>query len=171
MLYLLDASMLITANNLYYRLDSVPEFWEWLLYQAAANRVKMPLEIYEEIKEGPNGERDPLFAWLQSSDVRESLVLDELVKADLVGRALIDGYAPDLTDDEIEVIGRDPFLLAYAMVDPAHRTVVTSEVSASKKQRQNKKLPNVCESMGLLCCNPFELNRALNFTTDWRRRL
>ncbi len=30
MLYLIDASMLITASNSYYPLDSVPEFWELL---------------------------------------------------------------------------------------------------------------------------------------------
>lgn len=30
MLYLLDANVLITANNSYYALDRVPEFWEWL---------------------------------------------------------------------------------------------------------------------------------------------
>ena len=30
MLYLLDANVLITANNLYYPIDSVPEYWEWL---------------------------------------------------------------------------------------------------------------------------------------------
>ena len=51
MLYLIDASMLITANNSYYPVDTVPEFWEWLLHQAQSGNVKMPLEIYELVKE------------------------------------------------------------------------------------------------------------------------
>jgi hypothetical protein len=32
MLYLTDANVLITANNLYYPIDRVPECWEWLAY-------------------------------------------------------------------------------------------------------------------------------------------
>lgn len=32
MLYLLDANELITAHNLYYPIDVVPEFWEWLKF-------------------------------------------------------------------------------------------------------------------------------------------
>lgn len=32
MLYLLDANTLIDANRDYYGLDSVPQFWEWLIH-------------------------------------------------------------------------------------------------------------------------------------------
>ena len=32
MLYLLDASVLITAYNSYYPIDRVPEYWEWLVH-------------------------------------------------------------------------------------------------------------------------------------------
>ena len=72
MLYLLDASMLITANKSYYPVDSVPEFWEWLLYMAEQGSVKIPLEIFEEIKDGPdNEEKDLLFGWVQKLDVSQ----------------------------------------------------------------------------------------------------
>jgi len=52
MLYLLDANVLITANNLYYPIDQVPEFWSWLHHQATAGQVKVPLEVMEEVKAG-----------------------------------------------------------------------------------------------------------------------
>jgi hypothetical protein len=45
MLYLLDANVLITANNTYYPIDQVPEFWSWLQYQAASGYVKVPLVV------------------------------------------------------------------------------------------------------------------------------
>ncbi|VFN04490.1 MAG: protein of unknown function (DUF4411), partial [Candidatus Kentron sp. G] len=45
MLYLLDANVPITANNTYYAIDQVPEFWEWLQYQGTNGRIKMPLEM------------------------------------------------------------------------------------------------------------------------------
>jgi hypothetical protein len=49
MLYLLDSSTLITANNKYYPVDTVPEFWEWLAHVGQLGQVKMPIEILEEI--------------------------------------------------------------------------------------------------------------------------
>jgi hypothetical protein len=52
MLYLLDANVLITASNLYYPVDAVPEFWAWLAHNGAAGNVKMPLETFEEVKDG-----------------------------------------------------------------------------------------------------------------------
>lgn len=61
MVYLLDASLLITANNTYYPVDSVPEYWDWLQHYAEQGKIQMPLEIFEEVKGGPNGSKDRLF--------------------------------------------------------------------------------------------------------------
>ena len=49
MLYLLDANVLISAHELHYPLDRIPQFWTWLLGMAEAGRVKLPYEIYNEI--------------------------------------------------------------------------------------------------------------------------
>lgn len=168
MIYLLDASMLITANNTYYPVDSVPEFWEWLQHQSAQGNAKMPQEIFEEVKDGPNGTKDLLFGWIQTDAVQEALVLNEPVDAALVQRVITEGYAADLTDTEAEQLGRDPFLVAYAMADPQNRIVVTAETSKPSKKRQNRHLPDVCSSMGVQCCDPFTFNRALKFSTNWK---
>jgi Domain of unknown function (DUF4411) len=168
MLYLADANVLITANNLYYPIDRVPEYWEWLAYMGNQGHVKMPFEIFEEVKAGPaDAEKDLLFAWLQEATNKSALLLDEEVDLDLVRRVIAEGYAPDLTDDEVEQIGRDPFLIAYGLA-AKERCVVTVETSSPKKQRQNRKVPDVCKAMGTDCCNPFELNRALGFRTQWK---
>jgi hypothetical protein len=60
-LYLLDANVLITAQNLYYPLDRVPEFWGWLLHVGDQHYVKIPIELYEEITDG----KDTLASWLK----------------------------------------------------------------------------------------------------------
>jgi len=170
MLYLLDASVLITANNSYYPVDSVPEFWEWLLHMGKEGHIKIPLENFEEIKEGPNNkERDMLYGWIQNMDVTSGILFNESVDDTLVQGAIIKGYAPDLTDTEVEQLGRDPFLVAYAMVAPTERVVVTSEVSKPSKIRQNRHLPDVCTSLGITCRDPFYLNRALGFKTNWNK--
>ena len=170
MLYLIDASLLITANNTYYPVDSVPEYWDWLRHHAEQGRIKMPLEIFEEVKDGPPGTKDLLFAWIQTPAVKKALVLGEKVNASLVQGVISKGYAPNLTDTEMEQLGRDPFLVAHALVAKGNRIVVTSEVSKPKLTRQNRRLPDVCKTMGVQSCDPFALNRALQFSTKWKKK-
>lgn len=171
MLYLLDASALITAHQNYYPVDRVPEFWGWLQHMGTMGSLKMPLEIYEEIKDGPkNSEKDLLFAWIKDDVIRSALLLDEVVDISLVQKVVNDGYANDLTDVEVEQIGRDPFLIAYAMNGNA-RCVVTTEASKPSKKRHNRHIPDVCKSMSVRCCDTFALNKALGFRTDWKDSL
>ncbi len=63
-------------------------------------RIKIPQEIYEEIVLPPPGRTDVLVDWLRNH--RNSLLLAEQVRADLVADVTKRGYADDLTDDEIE---------------------------------------------------------------------
>ena len=165
MLYLLDANVLIRANDSYYPIDRVPEFWSWLVHMAQRDLAKLPYEIMEEIK---GGRRDQLTEWLRTDSNEQNLLLDDTADIEIVQRVLNEGYAPDLTDDELEAIGRDPFLIAYA-VGRTDRCVVTNEVSSSKKRRQNRKIPNVCEDLEVRCCDPFQFMRELGFSTSWNK--
>jgi hypothetical protein len=168
MLHLLDANVLITAHNLYYPVDAVPEFWAWLIHKGQSGDLKMPLENYEEVKDGStDAAKDLLFGWIKEDGVKAALLLNEQVDQVLVARVINEGYAPDLTDDEIVQLGRDPFLIAYGLASPANRCVVTTEVSAPSKRRQNRKIPDVCRSMGVLCCNTFAMTKTLGFRTGW----
>ncbi len=170
MLYLIDANVLITAHNDYYSIDTVPEFWDWLLHQANTGNVSMPIEIYEEIKlGGRDAQKDMLYNWVADGAVKKAMVLNENVSAPLVSKCTKEGYAPDLTDDELLQIGRDPFLIAYAMAAPKDRCVVSNEVSAPSKKRQNRKIPDVCDSLGVQHCNIFQMIRALGFKTGWKK--
>jgi hypothetical protein len=163
-LYLLDASVLITANNTYYPLERVPEFWGWIVHHATLGSIKLPLEIYEEVLPGRKND-DPLPGWMKEH--RDVLVLDEAADTTLVQTVVTRGYAPDLTDEEIEEIGRDPFLVAYAMAE-AERCVVTVEPSSPRKQRQNRRIPDVCSTFGVASCDPFAVYKRLAFSTAWK---
>ncbi|WP_063685478.1 DUF4411 family protein [Bradyrhizobium stylosanthis] len=164
MLYLLDADTLIRANRDYYPLDRVPEFWDWLLHQAAQGNLKLPVEMIEEIKEGTDAVSD----WISEREHSDALTLDEDVDMDLLRRVTAEGYAPDLNDQELEIIGRDPFLIAHALGAPDQRIVVTAEVSKPSKQRANRKVPDVCNQFGIRPMDSFGLIRALDFSTSWR---
>jgi hypothetical protein len=169
-IYLLDANVLITAHSYYYPVDAVPEFWSWVAHQAASNKIKIPIEIYEEIKDGSNdAEQDLLYAWIQDSDHKKATVLSQDVDPALVQRVIADGYANDLTDDELEQLGRDPFLIAYALAAPSDYCVVTTEVSKPRKQRQNRRIPDVCTTLGLRCIDTFTMLRELQFRTNWNQ--
>lgn len=170
MLYLLDANVLIDANRDYYPIDRVPEFWDWLLEMGSLGRIKVPQEICEEVifPRPSKDNEDPLVEWLKEKS--ETLVLGEEAVVELVGRVTEKGYANDLTDVEIEKIGRDPFLVAYALVDRQNRSVVTTEHSSPRKQRANRKLPDVCSDFNVVCINTFALIQQLDFHTDWRAR-
>lgn len=163
MLYLLDANVLIAANRDYYPLGRVPEFWGWLVDCGGRRRTKIPVEMYEEVIAG----KDDLTRWLTGH--RDALLLDENVDEALVARVTESGYAPDLSDEEVERVGRDPFLIAHALRVPAQRTVVTTEVSKPTKRRANRHVPDVCRDLDVRCCNTFEFIKALDFTTGWRR--
>ncbi len=164
MLFLLDANVLIDANRDYYPIERVPEFWDWLAHMGESGHAKFPMEVYEEIKDG----KDHLATWAKDGNVEGALLFDEDVDVTLVSTVIDEGYAPDLTDDEVEKIGRDPFLIAYALAEVGQRCVVTTEVSKPGRQRANRHVPDVCNDFGVPWCDTFAFVRALDFTTNWR---
>lgn len=143
-MHLLDANVVITAHNLYYPINRVPEFWEWLVHMGNTNRLKIPVEILEEITE-----KSPIGQWLKEADNAASLRLDEDVDPELV----------------------QTVIAAYAMANRVERTVVTVEASKPKTQRANRRIPDVCNDLRINWCDSFQMLSVLNFTTSWRSAL
>lgn len=164
MIYLLDADTLIRADNMYYPMKRFPVFWDWLLYNGLTGNIKIPQEQYEEIIAGRGG----LVNWLKQEDAKLGLLLEEEVDVELVTRVIELGYAADLDEAEQEALGRDPFLIAYALNELGSRHVVTFEVPAPSKVRANRKVPDVCKGFGVPCSTLFYLIEALDFTTNWK---
>jgi hypothetical protein len=157
-LYLLDANVFIRADGDYYPLDRIPGFWAWLFAMAEIGHVQTPREIYEEVA----GSSDRLGQWLRQAEVKKAIILSEEANREIVARVIVEGYAPDLTDIELETVGRDPFLVAAAL-SGHERVVVTREVPSPKKQRQNRRVPDVCGTFGVPWITDFELWRRLDF--------
>lgn len=159
MLYLLDANVLIRAHEDYYPIDRIPQFWAWLQGQGDGGVVKVPYEIYNEIAVSVG----PLHDWLTDANVAASMLLQEQTNPAHLNLVISQGYAPDLNDSEIEEIGQDPFLIAYAYANPGGITVVSREVSAPSKQRANRRVPDVCKAFGVRCISDFGFLRELDF--------
>ena len=106
----------------------------------------------------------PLRDWICGPEVRKALVLDEEADQDLLDAVLTEGYGADLTEVDLEKIGSDAFLIAYALAE-RDRVVVTKETSRPKKTRGNRKIPDVCKTLDVECIHDFELYRRLDFST------
>ena len=159
MLYLLDSNVLIRAHEDYYPLDRIPQFWFWLAAEAAKGRVKMPFEIFHEIANG----RGPLKDWITELGVRTAMVSDEEVDQAIVPTVCWTLHMRRTSpEEELEEVGRDPFLVAYGVMGGA-RTVVTKEVSRPSKQRGRRKVPDACNIMGVRWITDFEFYRERNF--------
>lgn len=161
-LYLLDANILINANRDYYPIEAVPEYWAWLCHLAAEGIVKMPVETFDELRRG----KDALVKWINTPEVSKSLKMDDPLDVELI-RAVLEKYATDLTDIELQEIGNDPFLIAHALPYPSERIVVSAEVSKPSATRARRRVPDVCRDLGIRCVDAFTLNRELGFRTNW----
>lgn len=162
MLYLIDASSLITVYYTYYSPDMVPEFWLWLEFQARKGICKIPPMIFAEIKPKDEYFKD----WLTRN--RENLVRGQDEKTELVRRVMTVGYGENLTDVEFERIGKDPFPIASALEDPRRRSVVTEEVSRPNAEGANRKIPDICKDLEIRCINILRFVKTLNFKTNWK---
>lgn len=158
-MFLLDANVFIFAHRDYYPPERVPEYWSWLAYNAANGNIKVPQPIWDELK--PQDEE--LKDWFKAH--KDDFILNP-DDSDMLIPDVLDKYAPDLTDAEIEQIGNDPFLIAAALRYKA--TVVSKEGSKPSKKRANRKIPDVCRDLGVLCITDHRLIVELDFRTNWR---
>lgn len=165
MLYLLDTNVLIDAHHKFYPIDRIPEFWNWLLIYAQQQQVKIPHEIYEEILPGKKSDRkqDPLYDWLK--DNKAALYLNDTID-NISFNKVVNKYAPNLNETELESCGGDLFLIAYALRDTEERIIVTNEVSKPGRERANRHIPDVCKDLGISHCNTWQLIKRLNFKTS-----
>jgi hypothetical protein len=168
MVYLLDANVLITAQNVHYPIDVFPVFWDWLEHQIAQGSVRMPREIFDEIKDGSTDvEQDALYAWIQREDLKQTLVLNEDVDVEILQGVMTGSYSP-ANEVQLIGIGQDPFLVAYGKAAPDERCVVTYEVPAPFAAPHNRKIPDACVVTGVPCCDPMKMLRELGFTSSWQ---
>ncbi|MBL4567824.1 MAG: DUF4411 family protein [Porticoccus sp.] len=163
---------MINAKRDYYQFNRVPEFWDWLIYQGQQGNIKIPLEVYEEFKDkqDSNGQKDDLAEWSELEEVRDSLLLQEESNPATVSHVLYTGYILEPTDTDLEKVGRDPFLISYAVghTNPHQRCIVTAESSKPSRKGSNRHIPDVCNSFNILHYNLYQLIEALDFKTNWQ---
>lgn len=106
--------------------------------------------------------------WADQVEVKDALLFKEEAEQDLVARITYGGYVANPTDDELKNIGRDPFLLSYALKDIDNRCIVTTESSKPSRLGANRHVPDVCKDFNIRCINNFQMIREMNFSTSWK---
>lgn len=164
MLYILDSNVLITANDSYYELERIRQFWDWIRAESKRNVVKIPKEMLDEIT--PASEEFML--WILAYQVE--LAIYEAQSPSIIESVLLNGYGFNQADiDDIATIEQtnDAILIAYALADKSNRCVVTLEGIQSPNTNlpkpQNRKIPLVCRQLGVRCIDTFDLIRELDF--------
>lgn len=158
-MFLLDANVIIAAHRDYYPPDRVPEYWNWLAHHADAGTISVPKPIWDELT--PHD--DTLKDWLTEQKGVFILNPDD---SDVLVPDVLEKYGDGLTDDELERIGADPFLIAAAMQYGA--TVVSKEGERPSAKRANRRIPDVCKDLGVDCITDHKLIVELDFRTNWR---
>lgn len=150
-MYLLDASALIKAKNHYYQFERVPQFWEWLQLQAVLGNVGVPQKIYEEVTK----QDDELKKWI--AEIKEAIVVGsdnyDTMLPEVLARYSQGGV---LSPADIHKMGADPHLVACALdAQSSDETVmvITGEVSQPKRMKGNRKIPDICDELGVKWSN------------------
>jgi len=166
MVYVIDANVLIDANRDYYPRERVPEFWNWLLELCRIGDALVPKEINDEVVP-PGHKDDDLIEWMKKN--RADIVLAESALPSTVDRVIRDGYRLNATSTDLEAMGSDPALIAYALGHSPSRAVVTTERPKPGLKGRNRKVPDVCRDIGVECVYTYEFIRRLDFRTAKNR--
>jgi hypothetical protein len=74
-----------------------------------------------------------------------------------------DHYLPNAINEFLDADEADAFLIAYSLVDPLNRTIVTHEVSAPQKKSKIK-IPDCCNALDVNYVTTIEMFRELKET-------
>lgn len=151
--YLLDADALMRAKRQHYRFIFCPGFWDFLLAQFNAGRLKSLDRIKAQIKPG-----DDLHHWATTkapgkffASSRAAAVVAEYGKM----MVWVDSqpYTAAAKAEFAHADNADGWLVAYAKVNGL--AVVTHEVPSSGIKRV--KIPNVCDQFGVEYYDTFDM--------------
>lgn len=150
--YLLDANVMIAAQNLHYGFDFCPGFWDWLLVANDAGQVFSVEKVGDEVL----GLDDELSDWASERGDRFFLRPDASVfpaMAEVSGWVNAQDYEPSAVSTFLQKA--DYYLVAQARA--GGHAVVTHEVPSGSTRKI--KIPDVCIGLEIKCLTPFQMLR------------
>lgn len=154
-IYCLDANVLIQAWQKYYAPKFCPDYWDVLNELGNQGKIFLPNMVFEEITRTD----DDLSKWLKKSKIPVRKIDGSVTKC-LKSIYLENPIHKHLVDN---IKGRslaDPWVIAHAINENA--IVVTKEEKVTALNSKRIKIPNVCDNMGVIWINDFQLIEELD---------
>ena len=152
--YCLDADVLITAWNVYYRPQNFPSFYKELATKLPKSSVYVK-EIFSEIRVTENIYNGiDLRTWIQNHKIS---IIRLSSNSDILKKSFELQIKYEVREGSNGVKNNDLLLIAFAK---AHKlTVVTYEGKQKEVpgEKCNYKIPLVCKKEGVRCINPTKL--------------
>ena len=165
--YLVDSDVFITAKNRYYAFDICPGFWDSVLHQCDAGRLRSLDHVRRELLVGRPDE--DLVRWVREQ-VPPAFFLDSADPAvvNAFGEVMLWVQRHPRYFDQAKAAfatKADGWLVAYAMV---HRMVICTNEQPAPDARKEVKLPDVCAQFGVRYEDTFDMLRALRLRYEFR---
>jgi len=159
--YIVDSNFFIQAHRDTYPLDIAHSYWNKVKKLAHEGKIisidKVKDELYDK--------NDELEAWCKANLPDDffkdtSVIMNEYEQVVTWAISRNTHYLQKALDEFLDADEADAFIVAYALVDPSERIIVTQEVS--DPQRKNKiKIPQPCQTLHIRYIRAMELFREL----------
>ena len=141
MKYIFDSNILIRSSRIDFEKDEFIGFLNWVFNYVKSGVIMIPESVYYEISRGD----DLLAEWCKENI--KKLRIDDSLAAPFLQKVLEAYKANDA--NTIEKIQNDAFIIAHALA--CGGTVVTYEKESRASSASNKKIPSICEKLGISC--------------------
>ena len=154
MAFLLDANTLIQGKNEAYGFDICPGFWAFLKQEHETGCLFSIKPVGDELKRGT----DELAKWAKKQGSAFFLPLDTAAMTALTD-VVTWVQARDFTETAKKTFFKsaDQFLIAHAM---AHGHTLVSHEVLNREQKNNVKIPVVCEALKIPCVRTYDWLRS-----------
>lgn len=162
--FILDSNFFIQAHRVHYPIDVALSFWNRVQQLAEEGKIisidKVKKELYDK--------NDVLEQWckknLPKDFFKDSLeAMAEYPNVISWAMSKSGHFLPNALNEFLDANEADAFLVAYCLMDPLNRFIVTHEVS--EPNRKNKvKIPDACIALNISFVNTIEMFRQLKET-------
>ena len=154
MAFLLDTNTLIQGKNEAYGFDICPGFWDFIKSEHEAGNLYSIKQVGDELKNG----KDELAKWARSQGSGFFLPFDTEAAAAMTEVVTwVEGK--DFTDTAKRKFYRsaDQYLISFAK---AHGHTLVSHEVLNREQKNNVKIPVVCEAVQVPCVRTYDWLRS-----------
>jgi hypothetical protein len=154
MAFLLDSNTLIQGKNEAYGFDICPGFWDFLKQEHESEHLYSIKPVGDELKRGT----DELSKWAKKQGSAFFLPLDTAAMTALTDVVTwVQGR--DFTDTAKKTFFKsaDQYLIAFAK---AHGHTLVSHEVLNREQKNNVKIPVVCDALKIPCVRTYDWIRS-----------